>query len=208
MKFSLMNLPYNPSDLEPYISARTMDFHHQKHHRTYVDNLNKLNGALAEPYSTLGEAIRSSFSSGDKAIFNNAGQVWNHDFYWHSMAPKGGGMPTGKLLQRIQEDFGSFEKFRDSFIAEGLAQFGSGWVWLVVEEDTGKLRIVKTANAESPLLTPKLRPILTSDVWEHAYYLDYQNARVKYLETFLNHLANWRFAAELFELGENSIIGS
>jgi Fe-Mn family superoxide dismutase len=189
MAFTLPELPYSKDALSPHISAETLEFHHGKHHKAYVDNLNKLLDGKPEASKTLEEVIMSS----DGGVFNNAAQVWNHTFYWNSMAPKGGGVPTGDLAAAITRDFGSFEKFKEEFTQAGITQFGSGWAWLVV--DGGKLKVTKTGNADLPMKHGQ-KALLTMDVWEHAYYVDYRNARPKYIETFLTSLANWNFASE------------
>ena len=192
--FTLPALPYAPEALEPSISARTMGFHHGKHHQTYVDNLNKL--VAAAPWAMgkpLEQVVVDSAGVADKvAVFNNAAQTWNHTFFWKSMKLGGGGLPDGRLLDRIKKDFGGFDEFKKAFLETALAQFGSGWVWLVQEGDT--LKVVKTSNADTPL-AHKQTALLTCDVWEHAYYLDYQNRRKDYVQAFLDHLANWEFAS-------------
>jgi len=188
MPFSLPPLPYDKNALAPHISAETLDFHHGKHHQAYVTNLNKL--LEGKPEKSLEEVILSS----DGGVFNNAAQVWNHTFYWSSMKPGGGGLPTGDLAAAITRDFGSFEKFSEAFTQAGLTQFGSGWAWLVLGKDK-KLAVTKTPNADLPLKHGETA-LLTMDVWEHAYYIDYRNARPKYIETFLKSLANWDFALE------------
>ena len=191
MAFELPALPYSRDALAPHISENTLNFHYGKHHNAYVTNLNNL---LGDETRSLEEVMKDTAGDAAKAgIFNNAAQVWNHTFYWHSMKPNGGGLPTGAIAAKIDEDFGSFAKFVEEFKAAGATQFGSGWAWLVL--DNGKLKVTKTANAACPL-TEGVTPILTMDVWEHAYYLDYQNARPKYIETFLESLVNWDFANE------------
>jgi Fe-Mn family superoxide dismutase len=197
MTITLPNLPYGKKDLEPFISENTLNFHHGKHHQTYVTNLNNLISGTDLEEKSLEEIIDISRKNNQSGIFNNAAQIWNHTFYWHSMKKNGGGKPSGKLLAKIEGDFGSFEKFIEEFKAAGATQFGSGWAWLVSDEN-GKLQVVKTLNAETPLGT-NLKPLITMDVWEHAYYLDFQNARPKYIETFLNNLINWDFALENLE---------
>ena len=194
MTFTLPPLPYEKNALEPHISSRTLDFHHGKHHQTYVDNLNKLIANTELENKPLEEIIRLSAQDTAKAgIFNNAAQVWNHTFYWHSLKKEGGGLPQGVLLKRIAQDFGDYDKFKEAFKQAGATQFGSGWVWLIEEKST--LKIAKTGNADLPLIHGQ-KALLTCDVWEHAYYLDYQNRRPDYLEVFLNHLVNWDFAAK------------
>jgi Fe-Mn family superoxide dismutase len=196
MPFTLPSLPYEQDALEPHVSANTMSFHYGKHHNAYVTNLNK----LIEGTDFAGATLEQIIAKSDGGIFNNAAQVWNHTFFWHSMTPAGGGKPSGKLAEKIDADFGSFDKFREEFTAAATTQFGSGWAWLVV--DNGKLKVVKTANAETPLKSGQT-PLLTLDVWEHAYYLDYQNRRPDFIQVFLNNLANWGFAEENFAKGKN-----
>tara|TARA_R110000787_G_scaffold86057_5_gene183194 strand:- start:22595 stop:23194 length:600 start_codon:yes stop_codon:yes gene_type:complete len=194
MAFSLPDLPYAQDALEPHITANTLSFHHGKHHNTYVVNLNGMikDGPLAD--ASLEEIIKASAGDASKAgVFNNAAQIWNHTFYWHSMKPGGGGKPTGALAAKIDEDFGSYDKFVEEFKAAGATQFGSGWAWLVL--DGGKLKVTKTPNADLPMAHGQTA-LLTCDVWEHAYYLDFQNRRPDYLSTFLDSLVNWDFAAE------------
>ena len=194
MAFELPPLPYAKNALEPHISAKTLEFHHDKHHRAYVDTLNKLIAGTPLAGKSLEEIIRlTAKDSAQAAIFNNAAQAWNHEFFWHSMKPKGGGKPTGALAQQIESDLGGVAKFKEDFVKAGTGQFGSGWVWLVL--DHGKLKIVKTPDAVNPTLLG-LAPLLTCDVWEHAYYLDFQNRREDFLKIFFDHLANWDFAAE------------
>jgi Fe-Mn family superoxide dismutase len=190
MAFSLPPLPYDKNALAPHISAETLEFHHGKHHQAYVTNLNKLLEGKPEEKKSLEEIVLSS----EAGIFNNAAQIWNHTFYWHSMKPNGGGEPKGDLADAIKRDFGSFEKFSQAFSDAGATQFGSGWAWLVVGADK-KLVVTKTPNADLPMKHGQ-RALLTMDVWEHAYYIDYRNGRPKYIETFLKHLANWDYALE------------
>lgn len=198
MPITLPPLPYADNALEPHISAKTISFHYGKHHQTYVTNLNKLIEGTDLAEASLEQIIQASAgNAGKQGIFNNSAQVWNHTFYWHSMSPKGGGEPKGKLLDAIINNFGSVEEFRTQFKNAGATQFGSGWAWLVLTKD-GKLAVRKTPNAELPQ-TGGETPLLTMDVWEHAYYLDYQNKRPDYMEIFLGKLVNWDFAAENFE---------
>lgn len=198
MAFDLPPLPYDLNALEPHISANTLSFHYGKHHQAYVTNLNGLIEGTELANKSLEDIIRITASDKDKVgVFNNAAQVWNHTFYWHSMTPQGGGKPKGKLAEKINEDFGSYEEFAKLFKQAGVTQFGSGWAWLVLNKD-GKLEIMKTGNADLPLVHGK-KALFTCDVWEHAYYLDYQNRRPDYMETFLNHLINWSFAEKNFE---------
>ena len=197
MAFTLPELPYSKDALAPHISAETLEYHHGKHHKAYVDNLNKLLDGKPEASKSLEEVIMSS----EAGVFNNAAQVWNHTFYWSSMkAPSagGGGKPTGDLAAAIDRDFGSFDKFKEEFTQAGITQFGSGWAWLVLEG--GKLKVTKTPNADLPMKHGQ-KALLTMDVWEHAYYIDYRNARPKYIETFLTSLANWDFALENLKKG-------
>lgn len=198
MAFELPPLPYDLNALEPHISANTLSFHYGKHHQAYVTNLNGLIEGTELANKPLEDIIRITAGDKDKVgIFNNAAQVWNHTFYWHSMAPQGGGKPTGKLAEKINEDFGSYEEFTKLFKQAGVTQFGSGWAWLVLNKD-GQLEIMKTANADLPMVYGK-KALFTCDVWEHAYYLDYQNRRPDYVDTFLNHLINWDFAEKNFK---------
>jgi len=194
--FELAPLPWDESALEPTISARTISFHYHKHHKTYVDTLNKLVKGTKYADMPLEQVVRATVNakdgSDDKKIFNNAGQVWNHDFYWRSLTPKSG-KPPAKLAQAIERDFGSLDKLLEKLATTGKEQFGSGWVWLVSQG--GKLSVEKTANAVDPM-AKGINCLLTLDVWEHAYYLDYQNERPKYLEAALAKLIDWNFAGE------------
>jgi superoxide dismutase, Fe-Mn family len=191
MTFKLSELPYDRDALEPHMSATTLDYHHGKHHKGYVDTLNK--NVAGTRYENMGleEVIQASFKNNDKSVYNNASQAWNHTFLWDSMKPGGGGRPTGSLSGTIDDQFGGLDTFRKQFKESATAQFGSGWTWLIADEDT--LAIVSTPDADSPLTTDTT-PLLTLDVWEHAYYLDYQNGRDKYVDAFLDHLINWDFA--------------
>lgn len=194
MAFELPPLPYAKDALEPHISARTLEFHHGKHHQAYVTNLNKLIEGTELQGKSLEEVILASAKDASKqGIFNNAAQVWNHTFYWNCMKKNGGGKPTGELAKKIDADFGSFDKFAEEFKNAGATQFGSGWAWLVL--DGGKLKVTKTPNADLPMAHGQIA-LMTADVWEHAYYLDYQNRRPDYLSVFLDKLVNWDFAAE------------
>jgi Fe-Mn family superoxide dismutase len=197
MAFELPNLPYDKGALAPHMSARTLDFHHGKHHRKYVDTLNELIEGTPYAKMDLTEIVRrSAGDEGKQKIFNNAAQTWNHTFFWHCMAPKGGGKPDGAIAKKIDDAFGSHDKFREKFLATAKARFGSGWAWLVAKGDT--LEIVSTPNAGNPLTEGRIC-LLTCDVWEHAYYLDYQNDRGKFVETFLDHLVNWAWVNEQWE---------
>jgi Fe-Mn family superoxide dismutase len=194
MTFELPPLPYAANALEPHISANTFSFHHGKHHNAYVTNLNNLLKDNPLAGKSLEEIIKASAGDATKmGIFNNSAQVWNHTFFWNSMKPGGGGKPSGDLLARIEKDFGSFDKFKEDFKAAAVGQFGSGWAWLV--EEGGKLKVTKTANADTPMVHGQ-KALLTVDVWEHAYYLDWQNRRPDFVQAFLDHLANWDFAAK------------
>lgn len=194
MALELPALPYADDALEPHISANTLSFHYGKHHNTYVVNLNNLLEDTPMADQSLEEIMKATAGDADKAgIFNNAAQVWNHTFYWNSMSPNGGGAPGGDLADRIDATFGSLDAFKEEFKNACITQFGSGWAWLVVY--AGELKIVKTGNAECPL-TDDMTPLLTCDVWEHAYYLDFQNLRPAYVDAFLENLVNWDFAAE------------
>ena len=194
IKFS--DLPYAADALEPHVSARTLEFHHGKHHKAYVDKLNAAIAGTGYEGRMLESIIAVSHEAADAAVFNNAAQVWNHTFLWHSMSPTGGGAPEGTLAEAINARFGDLDGFREKFKAAALGQFGSGWTWLV--RNGGVLDIVSTGNAETPL-TDGLTPLLTLDVWEHAYYLDYQNERDAYIDAFLDKLINWEFAAQNYE---------
>tara|TARA_R110000787_G_scaffold14348_4_gene44269 strand:- start:17 stop:613 length:597 start_codon:yes stop_codon:yes gene_type:complete len=193
MAFSLPDLPYGRGDLAPHISEETLNYHHGKHHQAYVTNLNGLIEGTDLADKSLEEIIKIAAADKSKAgLFNNAAQVWNHTFYWHSMKPNGGGKPTGKIADKIESDLGGYDQFVKDFKAAGGGQFGSGWAWLVLKD--GKLAITKTPNAETPVTEAGVTPILTMDVWEHAYYLDYQNSRPNYMDAFINNLINWDFA--------------
>ena len=189
MAFELPPLPYEQNALEPHISAETLEYHYGKHHKTYVDKLNGLVGGTDMENKSLEEVVKAA----EGGVFNNAAQIWNHTFYWHCLAPNGGGAPTGKLGEAIDAAFGSFDKFKEEFTNSAVNNFGSGWTWLVQKGD-GSVAIVNTSNAGTPLTDDSVTPLLTVDVWEHAYYIDYRNARPKYMEAFWN-LVNWEFAA-------------
>ena len=191
MSFELPPLPYAQNALEPHISAETLEYHYGKHHSTYVANLNK----LTEGTDNAGKSLEEIIKSASGGLFNNAAQVWNHTFYWNCMSPSGGGSPTGALAAAIDDAFGSFDAFKDKFSTSAATNFGSGWTWLV-KDAAGKLAIVNTSNAGCPI-TDGVTPVLTCDVWEHAYYIDYRNARPKYVEAFWK-LVNWEFAAANF----------
>lgn len=192
MSFELPELPFARNALEPHISAETLEYHHGKHHNKYVSTLNDLIEGKPEAGKSLEEII---LSAAPGPLFNNAAQTWNHTFYWHSLSPDGGGEPQGEIAQAINRDFGSYGKFREELANAAATQFGSGWAWLVVSN--GKLQVTKTPNADLPLKHGQT-PLLTLDVWEHAYYIDYRNARPKYIETVIDKLLNWEFAAKNF----------
>lgn len=198
--FFLPDLPYGNKSLEPHMSAETFDFHHAKHHNTYVQNLNKLlesneslNGLSLEKI-----ILNTSNDPSNIAVFNNAAQIWNHSFFWHSMSPEGGNIPTKMLADKINEAFGNYDSFVEKFKTAGATQFGSGWVWLVYNHSTKMLEIIKTSNADTTITQYKTA-IITCDVWEHAYYIDYRNKRPDYINIFLTHLVNWEFAQQNLE---------
>jgi len=190
MKHELPPLPYAKNALEPHMSAETLEYHYGKHHQTYVTNLNKLIEGTEFADMPLEEIVKKS--SG--AIFNNAAQVWNHTFFWNCLSPNGGGEPTGALAEAINKSFGSFENFKKEFTDKTVAIFGSGWSWLVKKAD-GSLEIRQTANAHTPLEDDSVKTVLTCDIWEHAYYIDYRNVRPKFLEAYWN-IVNWDFASQ------------
>jgi Fe-Mn family superoxide dismutase len=189
MAFELPPLPYPKDALAPLISAETFDYHHGKHHAAYVTNLNAAIAGTPNEKKSLEEIILGS----DGPLFNNSAQVWNHTFFWNSMKPKGGGKPSGDVASAIERDFGGFDKFREQFVQAAVKQFGSGWAWLVAEG--GKLKITSTANADLPMKHGQTA-LFTVDVWEHAYYIDYRNARQKFVEAVVDSLANWDFVSE------------
>lgn len=193
MTFELPALPYAQDALAPHISAETLDYHHGKHHKAYVDKLNTLVPSTAFEGKSLEEVIKTAPAG---PIFNNAAQIWNHTFYWSSLSPNGGGAPTGKVGDAIIKAFGSFEKFKEDFANSAINNFGSSWTWLVKKAD-GSVAIVNTSNAGTPLTDSSVTPLLTLDLWEHAYYIDFRNARPKYIETFWT-LVNWDFANKNF----------
>ena len=193
MTFELPLLPWADNALEPFISAKTISFHYGKHHKAYVDNLNKLVAGTDLESKSLEDIIKATASDASKTgVFNNAAQVWNHTFFWHCLKP-GGGKPTGKIAERIEETFGSYEKFAEQFKAAAVGRFGSGWAWLI--DDGGTLKIISTPNADNPLAHGQ-KALLTVDVWEHAYYLDFQNRRPDFVQAFLDHLVNWEFVGK------------
>ncbi|RUO37212.1 superoxide dismutase [Fe] [Aliidiomarina shirensis] len=192
MSFELPALPYEKNALEPHISAETLEYHYGKHHQTYVD---KLNG-LVEGSEFAGKSLEEIVKTSSGGVFNNAAQIWNHTFYWHCLSPNGGGEPTGALAEAINKKWGSFEKFKEAFTTSAVNNFGSSWTWLVKTKDGG-VDIVNTSNAETPVTDESYVPVLTVDLWEHAYYIDYRNARPKYMEAFWS-LVNWEFASKNF----------
>lgn len=195
MAFTLPDLPYEFDALEPHMSARTLKFHHGKHHAGYVKKLNAAIEGTKFDDMSLKDIIRETAGDDSKTgIFNNAAQTWNHTFFWNSMTPRGGGTPAGALADAITGSFGSLDDFKSEFSKAAAGHFGSGWAWLVARD--GKLSVMTTPNAENPVSEDGTTPLLTLDVWEHAYYLDFQNARPDFIDTFLNDLANWDFAAE------------
>ncbi len=202
MTFTLPALPYAPDALAPYLSPESFEYHHGKHHKAYVDKANEL--LPASPFTGLSLAAACVAASKDPAqavLFNQLGQHYNHSLFWESMRPQGGGTKIpGALANLITRDFGGFDGFKNAFIQAGMTQFGSGWAWLCLDPATGKLDISKTANADTPLVRGKT-PLLVCDVWEHAYYIDYRNARPKFLEAFVDHLINWENVERLYQAG-------
>ena len=196
-RYVLPELPYDSGALEPHISRTTLEIHHGRHHRAYVEKAQSLVAGTPLAAASLEEIIAKTAGKKAKAaLFNNAAQAWNHTFYWNSLSPRGGGAPSGELADLIDRDFASHAAFVDAFKAAAIGQFGSGWAWLVL--DGGRLAIAATSNADTPLARDQV-PLLTVDVWEHAYYLDYQNRRADYVATFLDKLANWEFASRNLE---------
>ena len=202
MAFTLPELPYAYDALQPFMSKETLEFHHDKHHKAYVDKGNELIAGTGLEKLSLEEAMVAAYKDKTKAgLFNQLGQHYNHIHFWNWMKGNGGGKKLpGSLEKKINEDLGSFDKFRGDFVQAGVTQFGSGWAWVAVDNSTGKLEIVKTPNGENPLVNGKT-PILGVDVWEHSYYIDYRNARQKYLEAFVDSLINWDYVTELYEKG-------
>jgi Fe-Mn family superoxide dismutase len=186
MAFELPPLPYAQDALAPHISAETLEYHYGKHHQTYVNNLNKAVEGTADEGKSLEDVIMGA----EGGLFNNAAQTWNHTFFWNSLSPSGGGQPTGEVADRINADFGGYDKFREEITQAGTTQFGSGWAWLV--DEGGKLAVMKTANADLPM-KHGAKALWTIDVWEHAYYIDYRNARPKFIDAVLDNLINWDF---------------
>lgn len=197
MSIKLPELPYDKAALGPYISAKTLEFHYGKHHAGYVEKLNGLVKGTPLAEETLENIIKKTAKDASQsAIFNNAAQVWNHSFYWQSMKKGGGGIPSGAIADKIKADFCGYDKFIEEFKKAGLGQFGSGWAWLVVKD--GKLVVMKTSNADTPI-AHGIKPLLTIDVWEHAYYLDYQNKRGDYIDAYVKNLISWDFVNKLLK---------
>jgi superoxide dismutase, Fe-Mn family len=201
MAFTLPELPYSYDALAPFMSAETLEFHHDKHHKAYVDKGNELARAAGMEHKSLEQVVVASFKDkSQQGLFNNAGQHWNHIHFWNWMKPQGGGRKIPATLEKaILDSFGTFDDFRGKFIEAGTTQFGSGWAWMVLEEN-GSLGIMKTPNGENPMAHGKTA-LLGCDVWEHSYYIDYRNARPKYLEAFMDNLVNWDYVAQMFEKG-------
>lgn len=201
MPFILPELPYAKDALVPYMSSETFDFHHGKHHLAYVNKANELASGKKYESMSLEQAAIAAKNDGDQKLFNQIGQIYNHNLFWVSMAPNAGGpkMPSN-LEKKIKEDIGGYEALRAALLDKGTTQFGSGWAWLALDNLTGRLEVLSTSNAETPLTDGKT-PLLTCDVWEHAYYIDYRNARPKFLEAWIDHLANWEHAADLLDKG-------
>ncbi|MEH2411146.1 superoxide dismutase [Nostoc sp.] len=208
MAFGLPPLPYAYDALEPYMSQKTLEFHHDRHHATYVSTLNTLVKGTEFANKSLEDIILATNNDTSKAtIFNNAAQVWNHTFFWNCMKPGGGGQPNGDIAEKLNEGFGSFDQFVTEFKSAGIAQFGSGYAWLVFDQN--QLKVVKTGNATNPMVNQQI-PLLTCDLWEHAYYLDFQNRRPDFLQAFLEHLVNWEFVTQRLQMYQYSayLIGS
>jgi len=205
MTFTLPKLPFAPDALAPHMSAETFEFHHGKHHNAYVTNGNKILEGLPHQGDTLEEVIINAHKEKNTGLYNNAAQHWNHTFFWNCLKPNGGGSSLpGNLAKAIDSDLGGFDKFKADFINTCVTQFGSGWGWLQMDNETGKLELGKTSNACLPFTDGKT-PLLTCDVWEHAYYIDYRNARPKFVESFIDNMANWEFAESLMAKGPMKI---
>ncbi len=198
MTYELPPLPYSYDALEPHMSARTLEFHHDKHHAKYVNQYNQLVQDAGMADRSIEEVIKATYNDSSKTgLFNNAAQAWNHTFFWNCMSPNSSGSPSGALADKIKEDFGDIDTFKQEFKQAGATQFGSGWAWLVLDNN-GKLKVTKTPNAINPIALGET-PLLTCDVWEHAYYLDYQNRKPDFIDAFLNNLVNWEFVAQQME---------
>ena len=194
MAFTLPDLPYAKDSLGDFMSAETLDFHHGKHHRAYVDKTNEMLAEKGLDARSLAGVIRAAREKGDKGLFNNAAQFWNHNFFWQCLAPAEGQKPAGKLAAMIEDAFGTTDELLAKLKAEAVGHFGSGWAWLVLDRDT--LRITSLHDADTPVVHDGMKPLLTLDVWEHAYYIDYRNARPKFAETVLGNIVNWDFVAK------------
>jgi Fe-Mn family superoxide dismutase len=194
MAFRLPDLPYSKDALAPHMSAETLEFHHGKHHKAYVDNANKMIAEKGLPADTLVGTIRSAKQGGETKLFNQTAQIWNHSFYWSCLAPSEGQKPTGQLAEMIDESFGSLQGFLDKFKAEALGHFSNGWAWLVLDRD--QLKITSLHDADSPVAYEGMKPLLTLDVWEHAYYIDYRNVRGDFVDHVLQNLVNWEFVGQ------------
>jgi Fe-Mn family superoxide dismutase len=201
MAFELPSLPFAEDALEPHMSAKTLSFHHGKHHKAYVDKTNDLIKDTDLDGKSLDEVIAAAAADSSKqGLFNQSAQIWNHTFFWNCLSPDGGGKPDGDVAKAIDEAFGSYDKFAADFKAKAVAQFGSGWAWLV-KTNGGAVDIVTTPNADTPLVHDGMTPLLTCDVWEHAYYLDFQNRRPDFVQSFLDNLVNWDFVAQNYSQG-------
>ncbi|HLS68454.1 MAG TPA: superoxide dismutase [Kiloniellales bacterium] len=196
MAFELPTLPYAQDALEPHVSAKTLSFHHGKHHQAYINKTNELIAGTELEGKSIEEVIAAAKSSGNQALYNQAAQVWNHSFFWNCMAPNGGGKPSGALAEAIDKSFGSYEEFATKFKNSAVGNFGSGWTWLV--KTASGVEITNTDDGDTPLVIDGQTPLLTVDVWEHAYYLDYQNRRPDFVQAFLDNLVNWDFANQNF----------
>jgi len=208
-KLELPQLPYGDSALEPFISRKTLQYHHGKHHAKYVATTNSMIDGTKYEKLSLVEIIKKSHSDKNQVLFNNAAQSYNHAFYWKCMTPNnGGGIPTGIVLEKLETNFGSFDDFKKQFIEAGNTAFGSGWAWLVYNSRNGKLLVQKTIGADNPMTAKGMVPLLCMDVWEHAYYLDYQNLRTSYVDAFMDHLVNWDFVKANLERAMDSGLGA
>lgn len=204
MAFALPDLPYAKDALEPHMSSKTFDYHYGKHHQAYVNKTNDAIKGTEHEGKSLVEVVRAAKANDNQGLFNNSAQIWNHTFLWNSFSPNGGGAPSGKLAEMINDCFGDLDGFKKAFSDKAAGNFGSGWTWLC--ESGGKLEIVNTDDADTPLVHDGKKALLTLDVWEHAYYLDYQNARPDYISAFLDHLINWEFAAANLDKKEDDLI--
>jgi Fe-Mn family superoxide dismutase len=194
MPFNLPDLPFGSDALAPHMSAETLEFHHGKHHEAYVDKTNALAAKKGLAGASLTKVIRTAAETGDKALFNNSGQLWNHSFFWQCLAPADGAGPSGRLAALAEESFGSIDAMVEQFKQEAVAHFASGWAWLILEG--GKLKVTSLPDGDTPVAHEGMQPLLTLDVWEHAYYIDYRNARPKFVEAVVDNLINWEFVAQ------------